>query len=178
MIHKRIPVQFGYEASLLYPYAEVDIFSIHIFESADLFINLPRKSHVERTRFEFLHMGFSAPYATGGPKRSHGIADCFLSCRERGMFPVRSTETVGIIVVKIFPNRLEVIGRDDAVRVEEDQVTSLGMFHPYVTGIASSGIFFDDVMNIEFRAKSFDFGRTWKRRTVFDQDEFEVVIRL
>ena len=75
------------------------------------------------------------------------------------MLPVRPTETVGIIFGQVFLNRLEVIGRDDAVRVEKDQIISFRMLHPDVAGIATSGVCLDDIVDGQFRAESLDFGR-------------------
>src|SRR5699024_8021196 len=50
--------------------------------ASGLFINFPGDPHIKAARVEGAGMMFVAANATGGKRRSHGVANCFLDGRE------------------------------------------------------------------------------------------------
>jgi hypothetical protein len=85
---------------------------------------------------------------------------------------------VGGTVGERFRKDLEIIGREDAVGIEENEIVAFGTFHPIVTGEASSGIGLGKVTDTEAVGEALRHFFTRYSRTILHKDGLEIGISL
>ncbi len=61
-----IRIERDSESGVTYARTHVYIFTEHLPEATDLFIDLAGEAHIEGARSEFLHRDFAAAYTAGG----------------------------------------------------------------------------------------------------------------
>ena len=178
MVDVGVAVEAGGEAGLMDAEAEVDVLAIHVFEAAHALVHLTRKAHVEGAGLELLQVGAAAAYAARGPEGGHGVADGLLRGGEAGVLAVGAAEAVGRLGGEVAADGGEVVRRDDAVGVEEDEIRTVGGTHPDVARVAAAGVGLDDVVDREAGAEGFHLGRAGPGGAILDEYQFKVPIGL
>jgi len=72
----------------------------------------------------------------------------------------------------------EVVRRDDAVGVEENEIRTVGGTHPDVARVAAAGVGLDDVVDHEAGAEGFPLGRAGPGGAILYEHQFKVPIGL
>ncbi len=73
------------------------------------------------------------------------------------MCPVRPAETIRIRLFQIVRNLLEIVFRNNTIRVEKDLIFTFGTFHTIIPGQASARIRFEKVTYIQLVFIFFDY---------------------
>ena len=119
-------------------------------EAARFLVHIPRQAHVERTRMELpAQRLFFAPDATRRKRRGHGVADGFLDGVEVGAGRIGAAVQVVTVTVQVGFHGLQVVRRNNAVGIENDEIIAAGAFKAEVAGKALAAVFLAEIPDIQ-----------------------------
>ena len=120
----------------------------------------------------------AAADSAGGQERCHGKVDRFLCRRERLVGRIGPAEAVNRFFGEALRQNLEIVGRNNAVAVEENEHSAARAFYAVVSRDRTSFVGFGVVVEIEPAGICVAYISAGQCRAVFDDYCLEVAICL
>lgn len=148
-------------------------------KAADPLIHLARQTHVKRTGVESAAQRLLfAPNAARRKRRSHGVADGLLHRVEVRTGRIRTAVQVVSVLIQVIINGLEVMGRNDAVGVENHEVVALRLIKTEIARKTLSTIVFEEIPDVQPVGKRFHDVTRLVYRTVFNNQHLKIPVCL
>src|SRR5690606_27375046 len=179
MVHKGPGKQSGIKTGLPNPKGEVRILPwVDPTKTPDLLKGFPGNSHIETARLKFPHRFPPSPNPPGGKKGGHHIVYGLLDPAKGGIGGIRSAKTMHKLPSEFPVNLPEIMRGEDAIRIQNDKIVSLGPFHAVVPGIPGTGILLVVIGNVEAVFKALgDFPRILPG-TVLDDHHLKILLEI
>ena len=174
---------FGEETTaatgLEYADREVDIFAeTHLAEASEPRVDVAPDAHIERARVEFVELFLAAANAACGEKARHRIRNGFLYVGKGSVGAIGSAKSIGRLASQLVVDGLEIVHRQHDVAVKYDEILALCALGTIVAALAGATIGFVKILQVEPIGVLVADRPAGNRRTIFDNDDLEVLQRL
>ena len=136
---------------------------------------LAKDAHIKTARIEFIHLLLAPTNASCSKKGSHRVADSLLHRREAFVSSVWSAPGITFLALQFSIDFFQIIGRQHAIAVEEDEELALAVFSTEVASLSGPAILLCVITQRELACIAMHNVFARQARTVLHDDDLVVL---